>query len=139
MSGFTINSIYVVVTSFRDTFIHVFGLIHLMCDNELTFIIFSVGIFLGSNVYLLTFRLLGYQGIAVVMEIIMKDIVKPLIQGSLLQFTRTLMSAMPKVRFFLFLKSNLFINHFTLLPAMQAAPMRLWLPRCAQLLSGSLS
>lgn len=27
----------------------------------------------------------------------MKDIVKPLIQGSLLQFTRTLMSAMPKV------------------------------------------
>lgn len=45
-----------------------------------------------------SYRLLGYQGIAVVMEIIMKDIVKPLIQGNLLQFTRTLMSAMPKVR-----------------------------------------
>jgi cytoplasmic FMR1 interacting protein len=41
-------------------------------------------------------RLLGYQGIAVVMEIVLKDIVKPLIQGNLLQFTKTLMSAMPK-------------------------------------------
>lgn len=31
-----------------------------------------------------------------VMDIILKDIVKPLIQGSLLQFTKTLMIAMPK-------------------------------------------
>lgn len=41
-------------------------------------------------------RLLGYQGIAVVMEEILK-IVKSLIQGNLLQFTKTLMEAMPKV------------------------------------------
>ncbi|XP_073990434.1 cytoplasmic FMR1-interacting protein Sra-1 [Rhodnius prolixus] len=41
-------------------------------------------------------RLLGYQGIAVVMEELLK-IVKSLIQGNLLQFTRTLMEAMPKL------------------------------------------
>ncbi|CAH0763037.1 unnamed protein product, partial [Bemisia tabaci] len=40
-------------------------------------------------------RLLGYQGIAVVMEELLK-IVKLLIQGNLLQFTKTLMEAMPK-------------------------------------------
>lgn len=41
-------------------------------------------------------KLLGYQGIAVVMEELLK-IVKSLIQGNLLQFTKTLMEAMPKV------------------------------------------
>ncbi|CAH0392717.1 unnamed protein product [Bemisia tabaci] len=40
-------------------------------------------------------RLLGYQGIAVVMEELLQ-IVKLLIQGNLLQFTKTLMEAMPK-------------------------------------------
>ncbi|KAG8285665.1 Cytoplasmic FMR1-interacting protein 1 [Homalodisca vitripennis] len=41
-------------------------------------------------------HLLGYQGIAVVMEELLK-IVKSLIQGNLLQFTKTLMEAMPKI------------------------------------------
>ncbi|KAL9900526.1 cytoplasmic FMR1-interacting protein-like isoform 2-T3 [Glossina fuscipes fuscipes] len=41
-------------------------------------------------------RLLGYQGIAVVMDMILKDMVKFLIKSSLLQFTKTLMSGMPK-------------------------------------------
>lgn len=41
-------------------------------------------------------RLLGYQGIAVVMEELLK-IVRSLIQGNLLQFTKILMDAMPKV------------------------------------------
>lgn len=40
-------------------------------------------------------KLLGYQGIAVVMKELLK-IVKSLIQGSLLQFTKTLIEAMPK-------------------------------------------
>ena len=40
-------------------------------------------------------RLLGYQGIAVVMEELLK-IIKSLIQGNILQFTKTLMEAMPK-------------------------------------------
>lgn len=52
--------------------------------------------FVGAPHFHAMCRLLGYQGIAVVMDIILKDIVKPLIQGSLLQFTKTLMSAMPK-------------------------------------------
>ncbi|UYV60204.1 CYFIP1 [Cordylochernes scorpioides] len=41
-------------------------------------------------------RLLGYQGIAVVMEELLK-IVKSLIQGTLLQYTTTLMNVMPKI------------------------------------------
>lgn len=53
--------------------------------------------FVGAPHFHSMCRLLGYQGIAVVMEIILKDIVKPLIQGNLLQFARTLMQAMPKV------------------------------------------
>lgn len=53
--------------------------------------------FVGTPHFHAMCRLLGYQGIAVVIEIILKDIVKPLIQGNLLQFTKTLMSAMPKV------------------------------------------
>lgn len=53
--------------------------------------------FVGAPHFHAMCRLLGYQGIAVVMEIILKDIVKPLIQGNLLQFTKTLMQAMPKV------------------------------------------
>ena len=39
--------------------------------------------------------LLGYQGIAVVMEELLK-IIKSLVQGNILQFTKTLMQAMPK-------------------------------------------
>ena len=39
-------------------------------------------------------KLLGYQGIAVVMEELLK-IIKSLIQGNILQFTKTLMEAMP--------------------------------------------
>lgn len=40
-------------------------------------------------------KMLGYQGIAVVMEELLK-IVKSLIQGNLLQFAKTLMEAMPR-------------------------------------------
>ena len=40
-------------------------------------------------------KLLGYQGIAVFMEELLK-VVKSLVQGNILQFTRTLMEAMPK-------------------------------------------
>ena len=39
--------------------------------------------------------LLGYQGIAVVMEELLK-IIKSLVQGNILQFTKTLMQVMPK-------------------------------------------
>lgn len=52
--------------------------------------------FVGAPHFHAICRLLGYQGIAVVMDIILKDIVKPLVQGNLLQFTKTLMGAMPK-------------------------------------------
>jgi hypothetical protein len=40
-------------------------------------------------------KLLGYQGIAVVIEELLK-IIGNLIQGTILQFTKTLMEAMPK-------------------------------------------
>ena len=40
-------------------------------------------------------KLLGYQGIAVLMEELLK-MVKSLVRGNNLQFTRTLMEAMPK-------------------------------------------
>ena len=40
--------------------------------------------------------LLGYQGIAVVMEELLK-IIKSLVQGNILQFTKTLMQVMPKL------------------------------------------
>ena len=40
-------------------------------------------------------KLLGYQGIAVLMEELLK-MVKSLVRGNILQFTRTLMEAMPK-------------------------------------------
>ncbi|XP_071452530.1 cytoplasmic FMR1-interacting protein isoform X2 [Hetaerina americana] len=52
--------------------------------------------FVGPYHFRTMCRLLGYQGIAVVMEELLK-IVKSLVQGNLLQFTRTLMEAMPKV------------------------------------------
>uniref|UniRef100_A0A8D8TYF4 Cytoplasmic FMR1-interacting protein n=1 Tax=Cacopsylla melanoneura TaxID=428564 RepID=A0A8D8TYF4_9HEMI len=52
--------------------------------------------FVGSYHFRAMCRLLGYQGIAVVMEELLK-IVASLIQGSLLQFTKTLMDAMPKL------------------------------------------
>lgn len=52
--------------------------------------------FVGSYHFRTMCRLLGYQGIAVVMEELLK-IVKSLIQGNLLQFTKTLMEAMPKI------------------------------------------
>ena len=40
-------------------------------------------------------RLLGYQGIAVVMQEVLK-VIKSLITGGIYQFTKTLMDAMPK-------------------------------------------
>lgn len=52
--------------------------------------------FVGAPHFRTICRLLGYQGIAVVMEELLK-IVKSLIQGNILQFTKTLMDAMPKV------------------------------------------
>ncbi|XP_044741705.1 cytoplasmic FMR1-interacting protein [Chrysoperla carnea] len=52
--------------------------------------------FVGPYHFHMMCKLLGYQGIAVVMEELLK-IVKSLIQGNLLQFTKTLMEAMPKV------------------------------------------
>ena len=52
--------------------------------------------FAGSTHFRTLCRLLGYQGIAVVMEELLK-IVKSLVQGNLLQFTKTLMEAMPKL------------------------------------------
>ncbi|GIX94913.1 cytoplasmic FMR1-interacting protein [Caerostris darwini] len=52
--------------------------------------------FVGPQHFRSICRLLGYQGIAVVMEELLK-IVKSLIQGTLLQYTTTLMNVMPKV------------------------------------------
>lgn len=52
--------------------------------------------FVGPQHFHKMCKLLGYQGIAVVMEELLK-IVKQLIQGNLLQFTKTLMEAMPKL------------------------------------------
>jgi Cytoplasmic Fragile-X interacting family. len=52
--------------------------------------------FVGATHFRTLCRLLGYQGIAVVMEELLK-IVKSLVQGNLLQFTKTLMEAMPKI------------------------------------------
>ena len=51
--------------------------------------------FVGSQHFNCMAKLLGYQGIAVVMEELLK-VVKSLVQGNILQFTRTLMEAMPK-------------------------------------------
>ena len=51
--------------------------------------------FVGAPHFRSMAKLLGYQGIAVVMEELLK-IIKSLIQGNILQFTRTLMEAMPK-------------------------------------------
>ena len=51
--------------------------------------------FVGSQHFNCMAKLLGYQGIAVVMEELLK-VVKSLIQGNILQFTKTLMEAMPK-------------------------------------------
>lgn len=52
--------------------------------------------FVGPHHFHTMCKLLGYQGIAVVMEELLK-IVKGLIQGNLLQFTKTLMEAMPRI------------------------------------------
>ncbi|GFR33631.1 cytoplasmic FMR1-interacting protein [Trichonephila clavata] len=52
--------------------------------------------FVGAPHFRSMCRLLGYQGIAVVMEELLK-IVKSLIQGTLLQYTTTLMKVMPKL------------------------------------------
>merc|ERR1712106_1003892 len=51
--------------------------------------------FVGSQHFNCMAKLLGYQGIAVVMEELL-NVVKSLMQGNILQFTRTLMEAMPK-------------------------------------------
>lgn len=50
--------------------------------------------FVGAPHFRAICRLLGYQGIAVVMEELLK-IVKSLIQGNILQFTKTLLQVMP--------------------------------------------
>ncbi|KAK3928668.1 Cytoplasmic FMR1-interacting protein [Frankliniella fusca] len=52
--------------------------------------------FVGPYHFRTLCRLLGYQGIAVVMEELLK-IVRSLIQGNLLQFTKILMDAIPKL------------------------------------------
>ncbi|CAG0895532.1 unnamed protein product [Cyprideis torosa] len=51
--------------------------------------------FVGAPHFRSICRLLGYQGIAVVMEELLK-IIKSLIQGDIYQYTRSLMSVMPK-------------------------------------------
>ncbi|XP_022241956.1 cytoplasmic FMR1-interacting protein-like [Limulus polyphemus] len=52
--------------------------------------------FVGSPHFRAICKLLGYQGIAVVMEELLK-IVKSLIQGTLYQYTKTLTNVMPKI------------------------------------------
>ena len=58
--------------------------------------VFALSGFVGPCHFRTLCRLLGYQGIAVVMEELLK-IVRSLVQGNLLQFTKTLMEAMPKL------------------------------------------
>ncbi|PWA14426.1 hypothetical protein CCH79_00011121, partial [Gambusia affinis] len=52
--------------------------------------------FLGPPHIKVMCRLLGYQGIAVVMEELLK-VVKSLLQGTILQYVKTLMEVMPKI------------------------------------------
>uniref|UniRef100_A0A4W4GN80 Cytoplasmic FMR1-interacting protein n=1 Tax=Electrophorus electricus TaxID=8005 RepID=A0A4W4GN80_ELEEL len=52
--------------------------------------------FLGPPHIKAVCRLLGYQGIAVVMEELLK-VVKSLLQGTILQYVKTLMEVMPKI------------------------------------------
>ncbi|XP_058150782.1 cytoplasmic FMR1-interacting protein 1 isoform X1 [Dasypus novemcinctus] len=52
--------------------------------------------FVGPPHFKVICRLLGYQGIAVVMEELLK-VVKSLLQGTILQYVKTLMEVMPKV------------------------------------------
>uniref|UniRef100_A0A8C9VFH5 Cytoplasmic FMR1-interacting protein n=1 Tax=Scleropages formosus TaxID=113540 RepID=A0A8C9VFH5_SCLFO len=52
--------------------------------------------FLGPPHFKAMCRLLGYQGIAVVMEELLK-VVKSLLQGTILQYVKTLMEVMPKI------------------------------------------
>ncbi|RWS24327.1 cytoplasmic FMR1-interacting protein-like protein, partial [Leptotrombidium deliense] len=52
--------------------------------------------FIGASHFRAMSRLLGYQGIAVVIEELLK-IIKSLIQGSIAQYVKTLMQVMPKI------------------------------------------
>ncbi|XP_017715441.1 PREDICTED: cytoplasmic FMR1-interacting protein 1 isoform X1 [Rhinopithecus bieti] len=52
--------------------------------------------FVGPPHFQVICRLLGYQGIAVVMEELLK-VVKSLLQGTILQYVKTLMEVMPKI------------------------------------------
>ncbi|XP_073397562.1 cytoplasmic FMR1-interacting protein 1 isoform X3 [Dendrobates tinctorius] len=52
--------------------------------------------FVGPPHFKMICRLLGYQGIAVVMEELLK-VVKSLLQGTILQYVKTLMEVMPKI------------------------------------------
>ncbi|KAM3837025.1 cytoplasmic FMR1-interacting protein 1 isoform 7-T8 [Vipera latastei] len=52
--------------------------------------------FVGPPHFKVICRLLGYQGIAVVMEELLK-VVKSLLQGTILQYVKTLMEVMPKI------------------------------------------
>ena len=58
-------------------------------------LIYFISGFVGAPHFRSMAKLLGYQGIAVVMEELLK-IIKSLIQGNILQFTKTLMEAMPQ-------------------------------------------
>ncbi len=51
--------------------------------------------FIGAPHLRAVVKLLGYQGIAVVMQEVLK-VIKSLITGGIYQFTKTLMEAMPK-------------------------------------------
>lgn len=97
--------------------------------------------FVGAPHFHAMCRLLGYQGIAVVMEIILKDIVKPLIQGNLLQFTKTLMQAMPKVDIFIvkLIEVHCMKSFFFFFVDLQASPMRLRITWNIRVLSGPVS
>ena len=74
----------------------VFNIMHFQALNIANATIFGqYSHFVGPVHFNCMAKLLGYQGIAVVMEELLK-VVKSLIQGNILQFTRTLMEAMPK-------------------------------------------
>lgn len=52
--------------------------------------------FIGPQHLRAVVKLLGYQGIAVVMQEVLK-VIKSLVTGGIYQFTKTLMEAMPKL------------------------------------------
>ena len=81
------NTVYSQVTSLYFEFPAIFLFKNISCLQ------FSG--FVGMAHFRCMAKLLGYQGIAVVMEELLK-IVQSLVQGNILNFTKTLMEAMPK-------------------------------------------